>query len=481
MKMQPRLAIFILVLASSLQAAAAPLCSEVLTPSVATEGIIDVERTIEELARLKMTVDLEKASGASAHNSAKSIFKNVFKIKFAELVKRFAGSKTESEIKEQIQEKIRRLQENKGVEKTEEITVRKSQEETTVNSIYAKDFAYQERIDLKNGEMISNAAFEYVPSLDSLLLVVRKNQQNKTFLLSLKTKEFKPTFLGAKEAQSLHINASVNGHFFTNWTQMPTGENKVLIFDTVAAKESQLTIDPSVIALSAFEAPKIVTQQLSPSGNSLLLVVQQTLNDNRSHFAYLFDVATGKSQRLENLEKHSEFSYSYSFVNDHEVVFLSSKNTGREVLRHDLVTGQTDLIYKQTDRGGLQLAAARDGKSIVISAPLSTRTIVTVKLDGTPLAPESIVTSEINDTLHKVLPLPAAGLFVAQAQRTELMTTMEGKSLSTGGLIEPPAGNLTSHENMAATVDTTNEILFVAKNPKTRLGAGYIEIWRAKQ
>jgi hypothetical protein len=470
-----------LIIAGSFQAVAAPLCSEVLKLSAATEGKIDGERLIEELARLKMTVDLEKASGASAHNSAKGIFKNVYKIKVAELIQRLEGSKTEAEIKKEIQDKISELQQSKSTEKEEEIVTRKSQEAMMVNSIYAKDFAYQERIDLKNGEMISNAAFEYVPSLDSLLLVIRKNQQNNTVLLNLKTKEFKPTFLNAKEAQSLHINTSIDGHFFTNWTQMPTGENKVLIFDTVTAKESQFTIDPSVIALSVFEAPKIVTQQLSPSGKSLLLVVQQTLNDNRAHFAYLFDVATGKSQRLENLEKHSEFSYSYSFVNDHEVVFLSSKNTGREVLRHDLVTGQTDLIYKQTDRGALQLATARDGKSIVISAPLSTRTIVTVKLDGTPLAPETITTSEINDTIHKVLPLPASGLFVAQAQRTELMTTMEGKSLSTGGIIEQPTENLTSHENMAAAVDTANEILFVAKNPKTRLGAAHIEIWRAKQ
>jgi hypothetical protein len=469
---------------------ASQLCAEVLKSPSAMISQADIQRTIEDIARFKMSADLEKASGAGSQKTGKNISTNLYKSKVAELVARLNGTKSESEIKADISKKISELQNN--VEDQKKATAsRESQEKLLTKYIYDKDFAHTERISLPYNHKLESPFLEYVPKLDSLLVVMKtdplaKVSQLQISLLDLRTQEFKKFFDPVKNGEIWNLNTSTNGRFFSNWAHASTGENKVFIFDTVTAKQTQLVVDSAIAPLQGW---LVRSQEISPSGQSMLAVIKQNPDRSKEHLAYLIDTATGKVQPLEPLQEQLTDPRKVAFINEHEVIFVNTVvgdrgvDVGYELHRYNLVTGQTELLHKTVKEPFSTLSVDRESKNIFITELGSSRKVIRIKLDSTPFTPDKMSLFETPDTWNQVLLLPHSGLLVDTYDRkADIMTTIEGRDMLTGKFIHPEAGEHSNEYNSTvATTDLKNERLFVGYKPRYSPGTGYIDIWKAQK
>jgi hypothetical protein len=344
--------IFLLVLACSLQAAAAPLCSEVL--KVASQNkitAIALEKTLEAVARLRMAADKEKSAGniPNQRNLAESIYQK----KYAELLSHLKDTKSNAEVKALLEQKISDLQGLSKVAEKKEKTER--QAELAKLKFSYKDYEISEQIEVPFS--MDGSVFEYVPQLHSLLLYSKENLNGATlvalqlFNLETKTTSQIYTFPSVRKF-------SGHGRFV-----VAGDEGSMIIFDLLDG--TQRIFKPTNYTSNT---------ELNPSGTRALFHGLDVTGTNRWNKVH--EVTTGEKIEHEDLNQFRKGAVR--FLSDDEVIYLDARSDGRKdvpknfrgLARYHLKTGRQDFYFE--DHYFESMEVSQDHQSIFLTEKVGT-------------------------------------------------------------------------------------------------------------
>jgi hypothetical protein len=332
-----------LVMAGFSQAIASPQCSQILMnePIKVTSDLLD--RTIENIARLKITADTQKASGVGSLAFADKLYK----LKMTELTHILQGVKSEAELQNLIAKKISALQgNNEKVEKKARAQRTKEKEFFTPDLVYKKQYGKVKRTKLPFG-ISYDAPFEYVEKIDSLLLVskgAKKSDSNKVSILLLDTKTMKKTVTlyegGTGKGNIWQSKMSTDGQFMISFIE--DGKlisSQFLIYDIKNATHSFVPISNKV----PVKMPRdIVSMDMNPAGTLALLVSKET-NGNGSTSAFLINSKTGAATRLSDLsQKLPDSAEEFQFLSNEEIIFKATN----KVYLYNLKSKELNSVYE---------------------------------------------------------------------------------------------------------------------------------------
>jgi hypothetical protein len=315
-------------------AAAAPLCVEVLKTTSAISQA-DIDRTIENIARLKISVDKRKSLGSA---SLAEIGESVFQQKYSDLLSHLKNLKSENEIKSLVIQKINELQGEHETVNSKIVSERKNR------PFYTNDFEVAEQIKLP--VRITGDAFEYVPKLNSLLFVSLEPESgiHSLNLFNLKTK-VSSKLLEEEPGAHFQDRISSDGRFV-----LVSKKSELFIFDVENGTSRSYQLD-ATIPWDNYE----ITFQVNPSGNSVLII-----RGNHPHFMTLLDLNDGKLTPLTSfeklLQKKTDSAWHFHFLSDHEVVYLAQS----KLHKYDLIKNKDQRYFPERTFRSLLVSQNRD-------------------------------------------------------------------------------------------------------------------------
>jgi hypothetical protein len=316
---------------------AAPLCREILAPSITTEA---VNVTIDSLANLRMTLDLRKSSGMK--RPTEKTLELDYELKLRELAKHMRTGT--SEVRARIRARIPELQ--KGIQKKEDEIIRtRDSEKVIVLPLYEAT------------ETITHLAPEFSTKQVPRWMQMVEGQSKLVFeqnswlgSLDLKTNTA-TTFVDS-------VGASViSKDLKTVLAIDETGTN----LDTYSVSTLQKTASvPLDLKTNNFEPDKFWSEMaVNNRGDRVAIAYDMST-------VLIFDVATGKLVGETTPSQEKELGLSFEFSSDSELVIAN----GKTLAKYDLQTKTLVLNDKFVGWRAMTLAVntARGEFTMVMSA-----------------------------------------------------------------------------------------------------------------
>jgi hypothetical protein len=284
----------LVLLASQASFSAPPLCSKVLVDrsSVVTDEAI--RKTIESIARLKISADLITSSGGHNRSAGGQMSITQFNKKFSELVSDLHGIKSETEIRQIISEQIAKLQ-NKGAL---DIAHEQKGRENEVQVLkVSRQYKWKKNIEIpKSIEPGFRTQVEYFSAFEKALLI-DENQtttQKTLYAFDLKTKAFEEIF---QNIAAMDVSKN-RGRIYA---VTMTGHVRIYDFSTGETRD---------LSEFANKLKDAVSVDVSPSGDSLLI--------RKAGEVYLLGLGSGQLQEV------SAMTIDGKFLNDDQVLLIGS-------------------------------------------------------------------------------------------------------------------------------------------------------------
>jgi|GEM_PF-5233491 hypothetical protein len=456
------------------QALAASVCSQVfeLRP---TEKITpsQIAQALQSIARFSLEVDLSKSAQT---NSIVQFKEKLLRKKYLELVTSLSGTLSEKEIKARITQEIAVLQEGgrkKDIADKDARTAQKRQE------LYITPFELKNAFPMKRKSLIEAYTFvdamEYVPKLDSLLMLTESSSDHHDRLISLlnlKTQE--ETNLWKTDSTALKKTKFSSTRKFLGALSTAKNEKGELYFYDIESAAGKLIPFPENIQYKPND--EVIALDISPSGSSALLVLADSVNGQKR--AYILDTHTGLASYHAELSEYAQKKHGdweTQFLSESELLILSEQTLGTYDLHsHKSVS---EIFYGQRFY------------SMTISLELD-QVFLTMSYSGAREAPTfktahreningesrwALRTENMPESIGSMKTLPKGGIFIRKKMmnaQNEIMTFKPGEDLRLAlTLLEP--GDPKPFANLA--IDSSGRRIFIFTEGND--GDRFLQIW----
>ncbi|MNL08925.1 hypothetical protein D3C87_1296660 [compost metagenome] len=288
-----------------------------------------LEATIESIARLKITIDLDNVSGESQRTSMARSLRSDYIQKLEELERALSNQMTKAELYKKIAQKIAALQKGDNeaalVEKEKrQGAVRQNEKPKPILTAPAYKLVGGKNIPPKSH---AREGYKFIPAINAIL-VTRYNTDSVRSLKLMNLKTLKEETL-EESCNGFHLSPDRNQIYIF------IGDKLKIVDFTNSSKNSEVTLVPK---------PGTYIGNLldfSPSGN-LMAAKYADINLGYRDFLQVFDLRSGEVVLTADVHGKVDGGFpspNFKFVNEELMVTTKFDKSGSKVVLLDLTTG----------------------------------------------------------------------------------------------------------------------------------------------
>lgn len=335
----------LVVVGLSTALAAAPACNEVLLSSISSSVSIsavtkaDVEKTIEDLAKLKLEIDLAKMQGEASYSLPMNNLSADYQAKYRRLLIEASDYLDGKTLKEEITKKISKLQNEVHEHRESSRIEAQTQRERDATPSLVKNFKLKKKRiqvptsgEFKLGEM-------YLVYLEQENSVLYWTKYHSVRMLNLTTGSERELFTGVElvrvsenkeEISVIKKDRFKNHYFFETY--------KVSDMGKVQSRFLKFGKHPPLDPLSDFE--------ISPTGRDVLIREEGTALPSY----HLFDLSSGERIPWQGIKGYVTPKGKAGFISENEIFFSVpnfAANDNILLLRYNTNTGAQKFAANQ--------------------------------------------------------------------------------------------------------------------------------------